>query len=293
MKNKSLSNEQLHKLMNVYDFEVSAALIDNESTRDFHYLDHLLFNCEFISINHILYFEWMLDNFAIFPEFKGIFDQLYYGIEDEMWIAPETVDFSEYALDPDIELEEIPKEIRVQLRPITREDVLKIAKKIEEALNTLHHNFFNNVYDWLEEDGVDWEDLERQYKLESFEEAVYGAFYTYFNDFPRFIVPADWSLLEYLLCCWGDEDPENYSILQKNYDKRVDELNKTEEKHNHAFLEWEDTFRKRVRFNDDDLIKQEFELMLNIEKERLNYLRNHVFNCVSEETLTDFFNKQA
>ncbi len=292
MKKKiTLSNEQIHQLMNVYDFETACA-IEESLGREFKTLHYLVYQPEFVSINHVIYFELMFYDFTRFPEFEGIFDQLYYGIEDEIWIAPETVDFSEYALNPDIKLDTIPEAIRSQLRPLTRDDVLAIAEQIKEALMELSSKFNDNVIWWLEDDDLTPKDIEKKYKLKCFEYVLDGAFDSYFDRLGEFFVPGNWSMLQYLCYCWENEDPENYKQLENMYLKFTDEVNKREEKYNNAFLEWEEFFSERMRFEPDDIpSNQEINSEIAFNKVYYDYLRNHVFNCVSEETLTDFFNK--
>ena len=249
MKKKQLSDERIDELMTVYDVEVAATLA-NELSRDFAYLYDIVSFPNFISINHVLYFELMLSDLTRFPEFKGLFDHLFYGLVEEILVAPEAVDFSEYAVDCDIKLKDIPEEIRVQLRPLTREDVLEIAKKIEKTMDDLSFKFFHNIHDWIEEDGVDWKDLERQHELHSLEETIYGAFSTYFTSYPRhwLVVPFEWDMHEYLMRCWELEPIDNYNKLQEDYESGIEERNE-------RYLEHE------VDNNYD-------------------YLRNHVFNCI-------------
>ena len=280
MKKKQLSDERITELMTVYDFE-TACTIQESLGREFKTLHYMVYEPEFISVNHVFYFESMLQFFTRFPEFEGIFDHLYYGIEEEIWIAPKTVDFSDYALDPDISLDAIPEAVRVQLKPITRDDVLAIAEDIKEALIELSSKFSDNVLWWLEDDDLEPEDIEKKYELECFEYVLDGAFDAYFDRFGEFIVPGNWSMLEYLCYCFANENPDNYKQLEDMYLKTSDEINKREAEYNDRFLEWEDAFKDRLRFGTTDvLIIQEVDSEIALNKARYDYLRNHVFNCI-------------
>ena len=101
-------------------------------------------------------------------------------------------------------------------------------------------------------------------------------------------------MLQYLCYCWENEDPENYKPLETAYLNFVDEMNKREEDYTNSFLEWEEAFVKRLRFEPDDIPShQEINTKIAFNKVYYDYLRNHVFHGVSEDILTDFFNKQA
>ena len=283
MRKKQLSDERIDELMTVYDVEVAGTLA-NELNREFKTLSNLLYEPQFISINHIAYFETMLYYFIHFPgfsEFKGVFSRLYYGIEGELWIAPETVNFSEYTLDPDITLDMIPEEIKIQLKPIDREDVLEIAENLKDVLMELSIKFDNNVYWWLEDDGLEPKDMEEKYGLECFEYVLEGAFNSYFDRFGEFIVPRDWTMLEYLCYCFANENPDNYKQLEDMYLKTVEEVDKREEEYNKRFLEWEDSFRERFCYYPElPETPQEIRLKEEVRKAHYDYLRNHVFNCI-------------
>lgn len=245
MKKKQLSNERIDELMTVYDVEVAATLA-NELSHDFGFLRMTILNPDFISVNHILYFEFILYPFLRFPEFQGIFDHLYYGIEEDILIAPEAVDFKKYALDTSIKLEDIPETIRVQLRPLTREDVLKIAKKIDLAIIHLSIKFSNNVDSWIEDDGLEWSDFEEKYGVNSFEDTLSGAFDRYFDDYAYLFgqIRPEGDAHEYLMRCWENTIPDKYKILEQDY------------------------------------VKSEEERRAMLSLTHYDYLRNHVFNCL-------------
>ena len=143
-------------------------------------------------------------------------------------------------------MKDIPETIRVQLRPLTREDVLEIAKKIDLAIIHLSIKFTNNVDSWIEDDGLEWPDFEEKYGVNSFEDTLSGAFDRYFDDYAYLFgqIMPEGDAHEYLMRCWENTIPDKYKILEQDY------------------------------------VKSDEKRRMMLSLTHYNYLRNYVFNCI-------------
>lgn len=276
MKENKLSIQRIDELMNVFDLEVSCALHDSLK-KDFGTFSRVVGDPDFISVNHLDYFDMMLHPFMHFKEFKGLFDCFYYSDNDEMLISPEHISVIDYESD-----DEIPTEIKKQLRPITRDDVLELADKIGTILYDLGVRLHQHLYCDLEDEGLTLSDFEKKHKLKDLECLLDQAMYTYFDSFGNYFVKTE-SVFEYLYYRWLDEDPKNYKQLESTYFKELEEQQKKEEAYTNQLLAWEERFTERLRFSPEmEETDEEIEAEVGFNIAYYNYLRDHVFHFIKE-----------
>lgn len=278
MKKNKLSIERINELMNVFDWEVACSLQERNGI-DFGAFQCLLYSPEFISVNHILYFDMMLDPFKRFKEFDGILSHYYFSDDEEVQalIAPDSVDMSDYTSNNDI-----PEEIKCQLRPLNRDDVLDIVEKIKNVFMELSSRLQNHVIWDLEDEGLTPEDVEKQYGLGCLEHVIDQSMTNYFNSYGDYIV-LDENIFNYLYDRWLNEDPNNYKALEEYYLKEIEEQNKKEEAYTNQLLEWEKHFVDRMRCAPEmEETDEEIEAEVGFNIAYYNYLRDHVFHFIKE-----------
>lgn len=270
-KKKKLADGEIVKLMHIYDDDMAFEVADH-ANEDLYFVDNLLYCEELLTANHIRHLERIRDTYDEFEEFKDLFSHVCFAIPDTLMIAPEEMEVDWHVYPYGVP---VPDEVKAQLKPVTRDDVLNLAEKLRDAISDLYGRFDNHICYWMDEEGV--EDYNSYLGVDCFESLIDGAFYKYMDEFWRYRIPEDWDLLDYLLARWKDEDRSNYQAIVDKYLKDVKTFNQLTKDYNDASFELEELIFEQFKWQVEDEVQQD-KLIDKKAKAVLEFHRNHTFN---------------
>lgn len=266
-----LTDEEIAKLIYVYDDDTAFDIADT-ANEELYFVENLLYDTDLITVNHIRHLERIRDSYDEFEEFKDLFSHVCFAIPDTLMIAPEGLKADWHVYPYGVT---VPDEVKDQLKPVTRDDVLKLAEKLRDAISDLSERFDNNICWWMEQDGI--EDFNEFLGVDCFEMLINGAFYKYMDEITEYRIPDDWDLLDYLLARWQDEDRSNYQSIVDKYRKDIKTYDKISKNYRDLWLEIDNLIWEQFKSGIEDEDEQNKLIDKKI-KVVLEYHRNHTFN---------------